>query len=224
MRHVSPRGRWIRQALMALIVAILFLALVPAQAGAGSWGYYRTLTIDRTKVPSDQTNFPVLISITDSTLAHTGSGGHMGKTNAGDLRFTDNSNTTAYDYEIESYNSGTGALVAWVKVPTVSSSSDTIVRMWYGNASASDGANATGVWDSNFVMVQHMEETSGTLADSTSNSNNGTATNGVTQDATGQMDGADSFDGLNDYLNFGSASRMNPTGHLTVETCAKAMN
>ncbi len=81
----------------------------------------------------------------------------MGKTNAGDLRFTDDGNTTAYDYEIESYNSSTGALVAWVKVPTVSSSSDTVVRMWYGNASASDGANATAVWDSNFVMVSASE-------------------------------------------------------------------
>jgi len=42
--------------------------------------------------------------------------------------------------------------------------------MRYGNPDAGDGENAENVWDSNFVMVNHM----GDLTDSTSNGNDGT--------------------------------------------------
>ncbi|MBU0496444.1 MAG: LamG domain-containing protein, partial [Candidatus Thermoplasmatota archaeon] len=60
--------------------------------------------------------------------------------------------------------------------------------------------NPGGVWNSNYVMVQHLNETSGMHYDSTSYDNDGVQQGGVVQDASGVIDGCDDFDGSNDYV------------------------
>ena len=50
----------------------------------------------------------------------------------------------------------TGQLIAWVSVPTVSASSDTVIYVYYGNGSAANQQNPTGVWDSNYEGVWHL--------------------------------------------------------------------
>ena len=52
--------------------------------------------------------------------------------------------------------------------------------------------------------------------DSTSNDEDGTTQNGVTTDATGKLDGADSFDGTNDRVEFGDIDTSGQA--MTVET------
>ncbi|HXW98348.1 MAG TPA: DUF2341 domain-containing protein, partial [Methanomicrobiales archaeon] len=90
-----------------------------------SWGYRKNLTINHLKVPSDLTNFPVLVSLTaDPDLAT------YAQANGNDIFFTA-SDGTKLSHEIESYSAGT--LVVWVNVPLVSSSTDTTIMMYYGN-------------------------------------------------------------------------------------------
>jgi hypothetical protein len=60
------------------------------------------------------------------------------------------------DHEIEHYAGG--SLVAWVSVPNLSSTVDTVLYMYYGNAGASDQQNEEAVWSPDYVMVQHLEE------------------------------------------------------------------
>jgi outer membrane protein assembly factor BamB len=108
------------------------------------------------------------------------------------------------DHEIEAYNGTSGTLVAWVRVPYLSASADTQLYMFYGNQDCDDQWNPTGVWDDQFQMVHHLQETSGTHQDSTIHNNDGTPVGGVTQDATGIIDGADDFDGDNSMVNCGT--------------------
>jgi uncharacterized repeat protein (TIGR01451 family) len=155
----------------------------PVTAGGyNSWQYRKTITLDHTKVPNtDQLSFPVLISLSsDSGLsAHALSSGN-------DILFTSGDGVTRIPYERESYSNGT--LVAWVQVPTVSHTADTVIYMYYGNSGATDQQQATNVWGSNFKNVWHLTETSGaTLHDSTSTGNTATNQGVAALGAAGQM-------------------------------------
>jgi hypothetical protein len=136
-----------------------------------SWTYRTTITIDHTKVgltTEDESNFPVLVSLTGLSNI---------KANGADIRFTSSDGTTELPREIESYSSGT--LVAHVKIPTLSHTSDTVIYMYYGNSSATEpAANSTygsqNVWDTNYKGVWHMNDTTtSTVSDSTGLNANG---------------------------------------------------
>jgi len=174
------------------------------------WPYVKKITIDHTLVADDLVNFPVLISIdSDPDLAAHAFGM--------DIFFKNEDRTLVYDHEIELFEQGTGRLVAWVNVPSLSSSEDTVLYMYYGNNTCGSQENPGGVWDSNFAMVQHLNETSGMHYDSTLFGNNGTGYGSLNQDVSGKIAGADSFDGVNDYIDCGHSSSLDITGELTAE-------
>lgn len=152
--------------------------------------YRMNVTIDHTKVTSNLTNFPMLISLTSPNLA-----AHA-QTNGNDIAFFDSSGNQL-NHEIESYNPTLGQLTAWVMIPNLSSTQNTVLSMYYGNSSLPDQENVTGVWDSNFLMVQHLNATSTTLTDSTSNHNDGTAKGAVTTLASGEIAGCENYTGGN---------------------------
>ena len=153
-----------------------------------SWTYRKKITIDKTKVPNtNQTNFPVLVSLTG--LSNINASGT-------DIRFTSSNGTTELAREIESYSNGT--LVAWVKVPTLSTSVNTEIFMYYGNTSATEpAASATygsrSVWSNSYAGVWHLKET-GTnpqVFDSTINAKNSTAQTWTP--TTGKIGGGGNF-------------------------------
>jgi hypothetical protein len=148
-----------------------------------AWLYRKLITIDYTKVgPGPHSNFPMLISRTDTDLqAHALS-------SANDVLFTSSNGTTKLDHEIESYISGTGAIVAWVEIPSLSSAANTNIYMYYGNAAAANQQNTTGTWNSNYQGVWHLN---GAFADATSNSNNGINTGTIA--ATGKISNGRDF-------------------------------
>src|SRR3989344_5660578 len=143
------------------------------------WLYRKKITIDYNKVGSGGvTNFPMLFSRTDVDLKSTGNGVHVASATGLDILFTD-VNGTKLDHEIELYTATTGNLIAWVEVPSISASANTTVYIYYGNASAADQSNATGVWDANYKGVWHLPDgTTLNLTDSTSNVVNFTTAGG----------------------------------------------
>ena len=172
---------------------------------SASWTDRKPVTIDHTKVggASNLSNFPVLISLTDANLATVANGGYVGNSNGNDILFTASDGGTKLNHEIESYSPTTGQLIAWVQVPTVSPTGDTVIYIYYGNPSATNQQNKTAVWDSNFQEVLHLDESSGTtLFDSTSNGNNGSKISATSPTATssGEIGGAQSFNGTSDYV------------------------
>ncbi len=142
-------------------------SLIPVPS---DWSYRKKITIDHTKVEANLTNFPVLISITDTDLRDYAQG------DGDDIKFTTSDGTTQLDHEIENFDGGTGELVAWVEVLSLSSSTDTDIYMYYGNATCASQENVEGTWDTNFKMVQHLKDDPDTshTTDSTSNDNDGT--------------------------------------------------
>ena len=184
-----------------------------------SWQYRKKITIDHTKVVADLTDFPLLISLaSDSDLASSA------QSSGDDILFTASDEVTKLNHEIENFDGTTGELVAWVKIPSLSASADTDIYMYYGNDSATSQQNPIGVWDSSYVMVQHLEESSGQHLDSTSNDIDSTSVTVTQQGADiGQIAGADEFNGSGDYVGLsGTGTLSNNT--YSVSAWIKADN
>lgn len=136
-----------------------FVPKTETRADGATYSYRRAITIDHTKVSTeDQISFPVLISGTYSYLKTIANGGNVQSADGDDIIFTsDLAGTTILDHEVESYSSSTGAIAAWVRIPTLASSSDTTIYMFYGNSAITSAQEkASSVWDSNFKLVLHM--------------------------------------------------------------------
>jgi hypothetical protein len=90
--------------------------------------------------------------------------------------------------------------------------------MYYYNTSAvyeQSLADEQAVWDSNHMVVLHLDETSGTHADSTSNNNNATYS-GTNQNAVGKIDGTDNWNGNNEYVYASDSATLDLTGQITI--------
>lgn len=179
--------------------------------------YRRTLTIDGSKITENLTDFPVLIKLTSSPPMSF----DFSKTQAGgeDIRFASTTTGLGYKYEVESWNAGgSGEAFVWVKIPRLTAGQNQDFYMYYGNEFAVPAASPTEVWDSSFVMVQHLEETSGFHRDSTSNNNNSSALS-LTQQGTavGKADGADEFDGIFNYVSIPDSNNLDATSTVTAE-------
>ena len=216
--------RFLKLLPVALIFTLIFSIIGPNTALANpgwynlSWQHRKKITINAANVSATQTNFPVLINITSDTDL-----GSAAQLDGDDILFTAADEVTKLSHEIEKFSSnGTAAnLTAWVKVPSLSSITDTDIYMYYGNAGATNQQDVTNVWDTNFKMVQHLEETSGgagTITDSTASHINGTDYNSPTFGVVGLMNGAFAFDGSSgEYVNYGNSSNLSSTGGFTVE-------
>lgn len=180
------------------------------------WLYRRKISIDHTKVSSTQTNFPVLINTTLPAAKVQASGN--------DILFTAADGTTKLSHEIESYNSTTGALIAWVKVPTLSSTQDTLLHIYYGNSAAANQQSATSVWDANYKAVQHLKETGAcplTFTDSTSTGVNGSCI-GTPTATTGQIGGGWATSATDNVIDLGNNANLFFSGSFTISAWIKA--
>ena len=157
---------------LLVFVWLLWPAVAHAQGWYNlSWSYRKTITIDFTKVSSGpHTSFPVLVNLPadPNLVAHARAAGQ-------DILFT-LGRGTKLNHEFETYTTATGALIAWVQVPSLSSSANTVLYMYYGNAAATNQQNTSGTWDANYKAVWHLKETgngtAGEFKDSTINANN----------------------------------------------------
>ncbi len=172
-----------------------------------AWQYRKSLIIDHTYVDAPLTGFPFLVDATLDSGA---------QPDGDDILFTDYTGIRLA-HEIERYDDATGNLIAWVRIPSLSSTENTIVYLYYGNPAAANQENPAAVWDTGYVMVQHLEETAGNHNDSTSNGNNGVPSVTTQGSAPGQINGSDEFDGVDDFVDCGNAASLDITGSMTVE-------
>jgi hypothetical protein len=177
------------------------------------FNYYKQITINHEMVSGSgsYTNFPLLISILDEDLHN-----HVNQSNGNDIAFAND--TDWLDHEIEFFNqtySSTHAnLVAWVRIPSLSTSVNTTIYMYYGNSTMNSRQNPTGVWDVSYRGVWHLSELIGFANDSTSYDRLGIVSpGGVSRGATGQIARAYDF-GNNGQINYGDPS----DGHLDMGT------
>lgn len=154
--------------------------------------YYSAISINSAQVPSTQTDFPVLVSVTDARFKTIANSGHVANSSGFDIRpYTDTTLGTAITgYELERYNATTGEVVMWVKVASLTSSSTPIV-LGYGDTSLTTDGSSTTTWSNNFSGVYHLKDGTTLSVNSSTGSNNGT-NHGVTA-TTGEIDGGGGF-------------------------------
>jgi hypothetical protein len=164
-----------------------------------SWRYRKQITLVGSKITGSLTSFPVLVSVTDGTGLKVHARG-----DGADILFTNADGRTRLDHETESYDNTTGALVAWVRMPSLTVNTSATLYLYYGNASATGLQNAVGVWDTNYQGVWHLNQTptgsADDIADSSSAANHGSSQGGMAAPVAGKMGKALTFDGSNDYV------------------------
>jgi hypothetical protein len=183
-----------------------------------AYAYKRSCTCDHTQAgSSDSSNFPVLVSVTDTTLKTVAHGGHIQNTVTvngyvfpADLAFFSGSGLTGLlNFEIEFYDGTNGILVAWVQVATVSHTADTVFYMGYDDVAVTTfQGNVNNTWDSNFVGIYHFRDgTTLDLTDSTNQTNDGINTSALPD--TGQIDGGVFVNPTPRYFQIARSSSLN---------------
>ncbi|MFC1967019.1 DUF2341 domain-containing protein, partial [Chloroflexota bacterium] len=217
-----------RALLRITLIAALLLPIVGVTAASATsgwynagWQYRKLITLDHDKIPANLTNFPVLINLsTDGDLAGDA------QNDGDDILFTSSDGVSKLNHEIEEFDGASGKLIAWVKVPALSSTSDTNIYMYYGNASAGIQENISAAWDANYEGVWHLsEDPSGTdpqMLDSTTNDHDGSAQGSWTpaDQVPGLIDGSLDYDSGVDKLYTGKWDVVGGGGNdgITLET------
>lgn len=218
-----------------ILIAIIIVVIVIASAIGGfyfiksretkngrrdwwndNWSYRKKLLFDNSGQSEALIDFPVLIVLSSSNFDYS-----KAKSDGKDLRFIEADGNTELKYHIEDWDPS-GHSFIWVNVPKIDASSSTdYIWMYYGNSDAADVQDEPSSYDANYVMVQHLQETSGPRYDSTSYDNDGTPYSGLKKVNTGRIDGAPEFDGSDDFIDFGNGDSLNITNAITIEAWIK---
>ena len=173
-----------------------------------NWKFRKKITIDSTKIINDLTDFSLLIYLKDEDLRE--NAGRIGK----DIIFV-GSDGKKLKRDIEDYDSLTGELSAWVKIPFLSSIEDTEIYIYYNNPKTIQ-TDDKETWDENFLIVQHFEETSGDSLDSTSNNIDGKIQGDLKQGVEGKIDKAYEFDGIDDFVALEDSVLFSDLNNITI--------
>lgn len=195
------------------------------------WGYRKKLVIDNTTanlgIASEQhLDFPVLVTLNTDNFDYS-----KANEDGSDIRFTDSDALTLLDYQIETWDISGDSFI-WVKIPQIDLDSDTDnFYLYYGNASAIDAQNPSGVWSNSFEGVWLLNDPNDTtlVLDSAGNptSENGTALAGITNASKIQsgIGGAFAFNSLStDYITLGTPSELDfvpNTQEFTIDAWVK---
>lgn len=189
--------------------------------------HYRPITIPTTSVTANLTGYTMGINETQTYLKSVGNGGEVQSTNGYDITFsTDAAGTSLLNWEIETYNPVTGQLVAWISIPTLSTSASTTIYMRYNQPSITtfQGGAKGSAWDANHILVAHMNQVltgaGQTITDYTSNGNNYTSFGTWTsaQTVAGPVGNAlQSLFSNNDYLQWTTSGLGGLVGDFTAE-------
>ena len=168
----------------------------------GNWSfnqlnYRKNITIPKQNIPQTFYDYPFLITRNDTDLYN------QAQSTGTDILFAD-ANGTRLDQEIESYIKGTttSTIVVWIKIPILSSTTNTTIYMYYGNSTVKRYDISTNVW-SNYSAVWHLSDSGSTIKDSTGNGYTGASNGNVL--GTGKIANGQDFNG-NNYISIASSS------------------
>jgi len=192
------------------------------------------INIDNGDIDGTLSNFPILIHLSTSS-------GHssddvsfvfdelQNDANRKKIAVTTSDGLTQCYVEIEKWDDANEEAWLWVKIPSVSSSINTDLYLYYDKNKAdnttyvgdTNSTPAENVWDDNFVFVSHMRDDPDTssIRDSTQYNNDGTKS-GAGEPATtgGLIADAQDFD-VDDYVSLGTPSNLDlTTKNYTIES------
>jgi len=176
------------------------------------WGHRMKITFDNRGREAFE-NIPVLIKLTPSNFDFNEALGQ-----GQDIRFVDSDDSTELKYEVESWKHNDIAYV-WVKVPRIDADSNTdFIYQYYDNQSTNSNEDPPSVWDNDYAMVQHLEDTT---ADDSTGLNSGSSNGGLSKTNDGKINGANYFDGNNDDISVPDSSSLDITDAITLEVWGK---
>lgn len=207
---------------MVLSLSFAFsVACVYATPTGTGFKYYLQIIIDADDIDETLTNFPVLVHLSSSCGVNNFDASEIFN------EIGDNYNYTAYSdsegerlyFEIDTWNATAQEAYVWVKLSEISNTSDTVFYFWFEKFKDGSSYNIpANIWDSNYVMVHHMNDaTTSTILDSTSNDNDGTKT-GVNEpiESFGQIGKAQDYAGDDDYINISTPPYPNDSNNITI--------
>ena len=168
---------------------------------ATDWTTYDTITIDSSQVDDDLTDFPVYVDLTDLSANFWSTTPSASTTVGTDIRVTtDDGSPTELPRELVAASSTAQTGELHFKADSISSTTDTVFRIYYSGTTTGDYATdasygAENVWTNDYVAVWHMGDT---VFDSTGNSTS--TVYGTTASTTAKMGTGRSFNGTSDYI------------------------
>lgn len=182
---------------LVICLLCLFSLKVFSQSAICSYKYRKRISFNPAQVSgsTDLVNYTALISIpSDNNLRTVANSGHVENASGYDIVFASDDGVTLLSHQLEKYTASTGELVAWVKVPTLSTTYTTNIYMYYGNTAITTDQSTGSAWNSTYEGVWHLNNN--IFNDGTSNGN--TAVNGGSTNLTNaKIAGGRSFPGTN---------------------------
>lgn len=193
----------------------------------------RKVTTDFTQAgSSDSTNFKVCIRTIKPDFATVANGGLINNTDTANGQlvpadfqvYVDLVSLVKLNFEIPYYNQATGELEIWVTVPTLSHTANTEFYIAFNAPSITTyQGSASATFASPYKLVAHLPNgTTLSAIDSSAGAHNGTITGALA--AVGNIDGAASFAGGTDLIDFGSSADWNFPGSFTISAWVKTLS
>lgn len=192
----------------------------------GGYGHRLVVTVRETAMADGDPieDFPLYLALTHEALRSVTSGGFVVSTQGDDIEVRLPESNERLAHELSSYSAETGELSLWLRVPSLSTTSDSILQVYFG----SDGVDApraqgSGVWDEDYRAVWHLDEGATHLQqvrDSTG-VNHGTARNTGDGDVSEAIAGNGLGFGNSDEAVHVSSSDLDFSSSITVEAWAR---
>ena len=185
----------------------------------GMFSYGKMLTIPAENVTGtgSHINFPLLVSFKDQDLKHQSHGGRVQSIDGYDIIFTLDDCVTKLDHQIERYDGAAGEYVAWVRVPSLSTSQNTILQMYYGSTSVYLNASTKNTWTGKYKARYHLDQnpSAGATLDYTINQNNSVSYEGNPTRVNGKIGFSYQFSG-SDAVNIGNGIASGTQGTFSL--------
>lgn len=116
-----------------------------------AWQYRKMITINSKMVSGTAPllGFPLLFESTDIHLSK------HAQNSGDDFLFTSTDGRTKLSHEIQFWDSSNGRVVAYIKIPVLSATKDTIIYLYYGNPDCVNQENPNAVW-SNYLYRKNF--------------------------------------------------------------------
>jgi len=159
------------------------------------WDKRIPLTIQSANVAEDETDALVQVQINGANDLFT-----EAQDDGDDIIFADSSGSEQLDHRIERFDKSNNVLSAYVKIPSLSSSSDETFYLYFNNTDAVNSEAGTDVFTSDYIMFYDFNETEGGI-DKTQSANDYTSEVGSPSANNGNKGYGTSFDGDDDAWN-----------------------
>lgn len=157
----------------------------PAGYLLGGYTHRMPILIDSGNFSIDRAEYTILVDITDVALRSIANGGNVVNADGSDIAFTAADKIAHIPAKVQVYDPATGHLMAWVKVPLITSAVDTVIYLYCGRTAADPAQpDPSAAWAIGEDIVTLGEVDGGYVRDLTPASNDGViALGAVVQEA-----------------------------------------